>query len=133
MNHIPTDVPFMCDFAVDFFNDRKFVDAVCLKSIFPYSSLNRLVDGATGLIQESVLLEPIPPISEFKNDLTDPKSGSGELSQSDYDSLKQLTNELGIHTFGELLFYYNVCDVYQVLLCMRVIEKYYYEKFGLSI
>ena len=129
--HLPTDARFMCDFAQDFFNNVQVCNKICLKSIFPYSHLNRVLDE-DGEIDEAVLEAPIPEFEFFHNELTDPKASSGQVSRIEYDELIATMSALGIFSFGDLLGFYNVCDTLQVLLCIRTIDKYYFSEFGLS-
>ena len=66
--HLPTDARFMCEFALDFFNDIQVRNKICLKSIFPYAHLNRVLD-VNGEIDHRVLEAPIPEFHFFHNQL----------------------------------------------------------------
>ena len=122
----------MLNYTKNFFNDQRLVDKLFFKQTFPYRYLDKV--WADGQIDEAVLEGPIPSIEEFQNDLKDPRSsGGGHISQADYDALLELANNLQLLTFGQLLSHYNCSDVVLTITCVKVIDRFYFENFGLSL
>ena len=125
----------LCDFSKNFFNDEKFVNDLTRKAPFPYSKLDELLSADRTAIVEEVMLHPIPPRSEFLNELADSKGDdeSRTTSPREYNELIDLTTTLGIDCFGDLLLLYNCVDTLLVLLNLFAINRFYFQHFGLSI
>ena len=129
--HVATS---LLDFTKDYFNDEHLVNDFFKKMVFPYKALDRLA-GSDGRIDQSVVDGPIPEFSFFKNELRDSRTpdGQGEVSLEEYEALLAMCSRLNIETFGELIGCYNLIDILLTVGVCRIVDRFYYEQFQISV